>query len=134
MTRTPEETIAAGRILAARLAPGRTVALSGDLGAGKTHFVRGLVEGWGGSEHATSPTFTLVHEYTTPRGPVYHLDLYRAKSDEEVWDAARDEMDDPHGLVVMEWADRFPALVPTEALHVAIRQTGEGCREIVLSP
>lgn len=134
MTRTPEETVAAGRALAACLAPGRTVALSGDLGAGKTHFVRGLVEGWGGCEHATSPTFTLVHEYATPRGPVYHLDLYRAESAEEVWDAARDEMDDPHGLVVMEWADRFPALVPTGAVCVAIRQTGEGCREIVLSP
>lgn len=134
VTRTPEETVAAGRTLAERLAPGQTVALSGDLGAGKTHFVRGLVEGWGGIEHATSPTFTLVHEYATPRGPVYHLDLYRAESAAEVWDAARDEMDDPHGLVVMEWADRFPSLVPPDAVSVAIKHTGEGCREIVLSP
>ena len=57
----PEETIAAGRVLGARLAPGTVVALAGDLGAGKTHFVRGLVAGWGGTEPATSPTFTLLH-------------------------------------------------------------------------
>lgn len=134
LTRSPEETVAAGRALAARLAPGQTVALSGDLGAGKTHFVRGLVEGWGGREHATSPTFTLVHEYATPRGPVYHLDLYRAGSAAEIWDAARDEMDDPHGLVVMEWADRFPDLVPADAVHVGLAHAGGGCREITFLP
>jgi tRNA threonylcarbamoyladenosine biosynthesis protein TsaE len=132
VTHSPEETVAAGRAMAARLAPGSAVALTGDLGAGKTHFVRGLVEGWGGSETATSPTFTLVHEYPTPRGPVYHLDLYRARTGEEIWAAAHDELDDPHGLVVIEWADRFPALLPTAAVRVAIRHAGEGRREIIV--
>lgn len=130
VTRSPEETVAAGRALAARLEPGAAVALTGDLGAGKTHFVRGLVEGWGGSETATSPTFTLLHEYATPRGPVYHLDLYRARHADEIWNAAHDEMEDPHALVVVEWADRFPSLIPPDAVGVSIRHAGEGQREI----
>lgn len=134
MTRTPAETVAAGRVLAARLAPGHTVALSGDLGAGKTHFVRGLVEGWGGGNPVTSPTFSLVHEYATPRGPVHHLDLYRAASAGEIWDAARDELDDPHALVVIEWADRFPAVVPASAVRVALVHAGEGRRSITVTP
>jgi len=131
-TRTPDETVAAGRTLAASLAPGAVIALTGELGAGKTHFVRGLVEGWGGSDLATSPTFTLVHEYTTPRGPVIHLDLYRARSADEIWAAAHDELDTPHGLVVIEWAGRFPELVPSNAVRIDISHTGEGRRRIVV--
>ena len=133
-TRSPEETVAAGRTLAATLAPGACIALTGELGAGKTHFVRGLVEGWGGSELATSPTFTLVHEYLTPRGPVFHLDLYRARSAEEIWNATHDELEAPHGLVVIEWADRFPALVAPDAVRVGIAHAGEGRRRITIEP
>lgn len=133
-TDKPEETEAAGRALAARLPPGSAVALVGDLGAGKTRFVRGLVGGWGGEPDATSPTFTLVHEYPTPRGPVFHLDFYRAASADEIWSAAHDELDAPHGLVVMEWADRFPALVPPGAVRVAIAHAGAGRRTITIEP
>jgi tRNA threonylcarbamoyladenosine biosynthesis protein TsaE len=133
-TTTPNETVAAGRTLAARLPPGSTVALSGELGAGKTHFVRGLVGGWGGAEDATSPTFTLVHEYATPRGPVFHLDLYRAESAEEVWASAHDELENPDGLVVVEWADRFPALLPPDAVRVTITHHREGRRLITIMP
>lgn len=138
MTRTetssPDETIAAGRTLARGLSHGAVIALHGDLGAGKTHFVQGLVEGWGGKEKATSPTFALVHEYATPRGPVFHLDLYRAKSAEELWASAHDELDAPHGLVVIEWADRFPELVPPDAHLVTIEHSGEGRRTITIAP
>ncbi len=133
-TATPDETTAAGRALAAKLPPGSSVALQGELGAGKTCFVRGLVEGWGGTQQATSPTFTLVHEYPTPRGPVFHLDLYRAESAEEIWSAAHDELHAPHGLVVMEWADRFPGLVPRDAVRVMIAYAGEGRRTISIEP
>ena len=128
----PDETTAAGRDLGARLVPGTVVALAGDLGAGKTHFVRGLVAGWGGTEAATSPTFTLLHEYATPRGPVFHLDLYRAKTAAEVWDATHDELSDAAGLVVIEWADRFPELVPPNACRVSLTATGQGRREITI--
>lgn len=133
-TKGPEETVAAGQALGATLDPGAVVALSGDLGAGKTHFVRGLVEGWGGAETATSPTFTLLHEYATPRGPVFHLDLYRAGSAAEVWSAAHDEMESPGGLVVVEWADRFPELIPDGAVQVRIEHAGEGRRRIAIVP
>ena len=133
-TSTPDETVAIGRELARRLSPGACVALSGDLGAGKTHFVRGLVAGWDGAESATSPTFTLLHEYKTPRGPVFHLDLYRAKSADEIWAAAHDELESPHGLVVMEWADRFPELVPPDAIRVQLAHAGEGRRRITVEP
>lgn len=134
VTTTPDETVAAGRALAARLAPGSTVALSGEVGAGKTHFVRGMVGGWGGAEDATSPTFTLVHEYATPRGPVFHLDLYRAASAGEIWASAQDELENPDGLVVVEWADRFPALLPPDAVRVTIAHHGEGRRLITIAP
>jgi tRNA threonylcarbamoyladenosine biosynthesis protein TsaE len=128
----PDETTAAGRDLGARLVPGTVVALAGDLGAGKTHFVRGLVAGWGGTEPATSPTFTLLHEYATPRGPVFHLDLYRAKTAAEVWEATHDELNEAAGLVVIEWADRFPELVPPNACRVSLTATGQGHREITI--
>lgn len=133
-TRSPEETVAAGRALAATLTPGSTLALVGELGAGKTHFVRGLVAGWGGTDLATSPTFTLLHEYSTPRGPVFHLDLYRAQSADEVWAAAHDELDSPHGLVVVEWADRFPQLMAPGAIRVTLAHAGEGRRRITIEP
>ena len=130
---SPGETVAAGRTLAIALSHGDTVALRGDLGAGKTHFVRGLVEGWGGEAPATSPTFALVHEYTTPRGPVFHLDFYRARTEEEIWCAAHDELDAPHGLVVVEWADRFAALVPPGAIRVEIAHAGGDSRTITIT-
>jgi tRNA threonylcarbamoyladenosine biosynthesis protein TsaE len=132
-SKQPAQTVAAGRALAARLGPGCAVALRGDLGAGKTHFVRGLLEGWDAAEQATSPTFALLHEYPTPRGTVFHLDLYRAASAEEVWSAAHDELEEGDGMIVIEWADRFPELVPPQAVHVSITHAGEGCRSIEIT-
>lgn len=115
------------------LPPGAAVELHGDVGAGKTHFVRGLVEGWGGAVSATSPTFALVHEYDTPRGPVFHLDFYRAHSEQEIWSAAHDELDAPQGLVVIEWAGRFASLVPAGAVRVEITHAGDERRIITIS-
>jgi len=134
-TSTPEQTIEAGRALAAELAPGSVVALSGDLGAGKTHFVRGLAAGWGADpDDAASPTFALLHEYASPRGAVHHLDLYRAESAEEIWSAVHDELQPDTGLLVIEWADKFPSLVPTEAVRVSITHAGEGRRNFAVEP
>lgn len=134
LTSTPGQTIAAGRELSARLAAGAVVALCGDLGAGKTHFVRGMAEGWGAAESAASPTFALLHEYDSPRGPIRHLDLYRALSAAEVWSAVHDEMHDDSGLLVIEWADRFPELVPPGATWVHLRYAGDGQRELEIDP
>jgi len=133
-TSTPAETVAAGRELAGRLAPGAVVALSGDLGAGKTHFVRGLAEGWGATEAATSPTFALLHEYETPRGKVRHLDLYRAKNAEEIWFAAHDELEAGDGMLVVEWAERFPELLPPDAVRIEIAHADRGRRTITITP
>lgn len=133
-TSTPAETVAAGRELATRLPPGSVVALSGDLGAGKTHFARGLAEGWGAIEEATSPTFALLHEYATPRGKVLHLDLYRAKDAEEIWSAVHDELGAADGLLVIEWADRFPEILPPDAVRVEISHGGNGARSITINP
>ena len=133
-TSAPSETVAAGRELSRQLAPGAVVALSGDLGAGKTHFARGLAEGWGATEAATSPTFALLHEYDTPRGKVLHLDLYRARDADEVWSAVHDELDATEGLLVVEWAERFPELLPPDAMRVEITHAGEGRRNITIRP
>lgn len=131
-TSNPEQTVAAGRQLAGELSPGSVVALCGELGAGKTHFVRGLAEGWGAVEEATSPTFALLHEYATPRGRLFHLDLYRARDAAEVWSAVHDELDAAGGMLVVEWADRFPELLPPGAVRVTIRHAGDGRRSIVI--
>lgn len=106
VTNSEVETAAAGRDLASTLAPGAVVLLSGDLGAGKTAFVRGLAEGLGiDPADVTSPTFTLVQEYRGGRLPLYHVDLYRLKSI-EVDDLGLEEMTD--GVMAIEWPDRLP--------------------------
>ena len=109
LTSTSEaETAAAGRKLASSLTAGSVVLLSGDLGAGKTAFVRGLAEGLGvNPQDVTSPTFTLVQEYRGGRLPLYHVDLYRLKSI-EVDDLGLDEMAWSGGVIAIEWPDRLP--------------------------
>ena len=115
---SPEAMIALGREVAAGLHAGSVLALQGGLGAGKTHFTKGiaegLAEGLNGSLEVTSPTFTLVHEYQGGRLPLYHFDFYRMASEEEVLRIAWDEYLDENGVVVVEWPDKFPGLIPAE--------------------
>ena len=111
-TRSPAETAALGERLARAAAAGEVWALAGDLGAGKTHFVQGVAAGLGAPASVTSPTFTLVHEYPGGRLPLFHFDLYRLRSEEEALHLGWEEYLDAGGLVVVEWADRFPALLP----------------------
>jgi tRNA threonylcarbamoyladenosine biosynthesis protein TsaE len=107
-THSEEETAAAGRELARTLRSGAIVLLSGDLGAGKTAFVRGMAEGLGiDPAEVTSPTFTLVQEYRGGRLPLYHVDLYRLKP-AEVDDLGLDEMTLARGVTAIEWPDRLP--------------------------
>jgi tRNA threonylcarbamoyladenosine biosynthesis protein TsaE len=103
-----EETTAAGRVLARTLWADAVVLLSGELGAGKTAFVRGIAEGLGiDPAEVTSPTFTLVQEYRGGRLPLYHVDLYRLKP-AEVDDLGLDEMTLAGGVTAIEWSDRLP--------------------------
>ena len=108
----PARTAAHGRALAAEARPGEVWALVGDLGAGKTHFVKGLAEGLGAAASVTSPTFTLVHEYTGGRLPLYHFDVYRLESAPGALNLGLDEYLDVDVLTVIEWADKFPMLLP----------------------
>ena len=121
--------------LARRLAPGDVVALVGDLGAGKTVFVRGLARGLGVPAEVpiTSPTFTLMNTYRG-RLPIYHFDLYRVADVEEIEAAGVREFLGGDGVAVIEWADRVPEALPARCWRVTIVE-GEGAdeREIVIA-
>ena len=124
-----EETRAIAARLARDLTPGAVVLLSGDLGAGKTAFVRGLAEGLGlAAAEVTSPTFTLVHEYRGGRLPLIHVDLYRLES-REVDDLGLDELIAGDGVVAIEWAERWNTR-PASAIDVSIDDGGADRRTI----
>ena len=114
--------------LAKRLEGGSVVMLFGDLGAGKTAFVRGLVNGMGGDgEEVSSPTFTIIQSYSG-RLDIQHVDLYRLEPS-EVWDLGLDELLTDNSVLVIEWADRLP-LIPKGAISVRIEDLGGDNREI----
>jgi tRNA threonylcarbamoyladenosine biosynthesis protein TsaE len=131
VTHSEEETSAAGERLATRLAPGAVVLLYGDLGAGKTAFVRGLARGLGASsDDVSSPTFTLMQEYRG-RSTLHHVDLYRLKP-EEIGDLGLDELLDGKAVVAIEWAERWGD-APADAWVVGIENEGENRRRIAIS-
>lgn len=117
-----EETIDFARQWAQNLGPNDVIALLGGLGTGKTHFVKGLLRGVGSAEDATSPTFTLLHEYRSGRLPVFHFDFYRLTQPNELEEIAFDEYLEDGGVTVIEWADRFPEVLPerTRRLHFEV--------------
>lgn len=119
-----------GAALASDLHAGSVIALCGNLGAGKTHLTKGLVRGIGSAADVTSPTFTLVHEYTDGRLPVYHFDFYRMESDSEVLSLGWDEYLDEPGLIVVEWADRYPQLMPAHTRWLYLESVGPESRTI----
>ena len=126
ISNSPEETKAIGRTLAASLQRGAVVALIGDLGAGKTHFTKGLVEELGGDlAEVTSPTFTLVHEYREGRLPVFHFDFYRLEEASELRNIGWEDYLLEDGVVVVEWAERFPSALPEGTIRVRF-SIGEG--------
>ena len=97
-----------------------TIALLGEMGAGKTHWVKGFAKGLGYTGDVTSPTFALVQEYHGGRFPIFHFDLYRLKSAEEVLQLGWDDYCDQTGIMLVEWADLFPQLLPESLLVVKI--------------
>lgn len=127
LTHSEAETMEVARALGRRLAPGAVVLLYGDLGAGKTAFVRGLAEGLGASpDEVSSPTFTLIQEYAGPTR-LYHVDLYRLEP-AEVDDLGLEELMAGDGVVAIEWADRLPRAIEG-AIRVRIAGEGES-REV----
>jgi tRNA threonylcarbamoyladenosine biosynthesis protein TsaE len=125
-----EETFAFGVATAREAAPGDVFGLAGDLGAGKTQFVKGFVAGIGSAADVTSPTFTLVHEYSGGRMPVYHFDFYRLDTAEAVVALGFDEYAYGGGVCLVEWADRFRDLLPENSRWLAFRATSETARVI----
>ena len=105
-TQSPEETEALGAALASSLRPGQVVAFRGPLGAGKTAFTRGLARGLGVTGPVTSPTYTIVNEYTGGRMPLFHFDMYRLSSEEDLFDIGWEDYLDRGGLCVVEWSER----------------------------
>jgi tRNA threonylcarbamoyladenosine biosynthesis protein TsaE len=128
-TESDAATRAVGRALAAFVAPGDVVVLSGDLGAGKTQLTKGLAVGLGVAEPVTSPTFNilLVHE---GRIPLYHFDLYRLEGAEQLDDIDYWGTLEADGVSVVEWGDRFPQAVPADCVVVRIRITGDDERAL----
>ena len=128
---SPLETEAIAADLARTLRGGECVALHGDLGAGKTQFVRGLVRGLGGNPRAvSSPTFVLLNVYDAGRLTVYHLDAYRVGGAEDFEAIGFTELLDQNGVVVVEWAERVRDLLPHDCINVRIEPLGEQRRQI----
>ena len=123
--------MALGERLAGELPRRGVVLLIGNLGAGKTTLAKGIVRGRGAAEHddVSSPTFTLIHEYG-PDGNVYHIDLYRLDEARQVATLGLEEIFDRDALVLIEWGERFPQLMPAERTEIYIRPRGNDEREI----
>jgi tRNA threonylcarbamoyladenosine biosynthesis protein TsaE len=134
ISHSPAETIAIGCGLGKLLQPGDVLCLAGGLGAGKTCLARGIAIGLGADEaRVSSPTFVLAQEYRG-RIPMYHLDLYRLTSAEEVEEAGLDEYVGGDGVAVIEWPDVYSPLLNMDRLTVEIRTTAAFERELVLTP
>jgi tRNA threonylcarbamoyladenosine biosynthesis protein TsaE len=119
-TRSEEETIALGERLAQDLPAGSVVLLIGNLGAGKTTLAKGIVEGLGAAnaDEVSSPTFTLIHDYGD--GRVYHVDLYRLDTAREVESLGLEELFERGAVVLIEWGERFPQLMPAERMEIRL--------------
>lgn len=131
VTASPEETIEAGRKIAAMLRAPRLVLLTGELGAGKTTLVKGVVSGLGLAppEDVLSPTFSLVHEYEG-QPKVYHIDLYRLDRVPELETLGLDDLWDQDAIVLIEWGEKFAGSLPGERGEIHIRALGDARREV----
>ena len=130
ISNSPAETEAIGRQVAENIGVGSVLALKGDLGSGKTLFVKGVVDGLGSSSDATSPTFTILHEYRGGRLPVYHFDLFRVENPQALARLGLDDYFFGDGISVIEWADRFPEFVPEQARWIFFEIKSETQRAI----
>lgn len=119
-TNGPGETRALGARLAANLEPGAVVAFTGDLGAGKTAFIAGLAEGLGIKERVTSPTFTIVNEYEGGRLPLFHFDMYRLSSADELFDIGWEDYLACGGVCAVEWSENVAEAIEPDAVRISI--------------
>jgi tRNA threonylcarbamoyladenosine biosynthesis protein TsaE len=130
ISNSPEETEVFGRQCAGTLKAGDVLALTGELGSGKTQFVKGLVAGLGSTAEVTSPTFTLIHEYTNGPIPIYHFDFFRIEDRASAERLGLDDYFFGDGVSVIEWADRFPDLIPKTTRWISFQTKSEAQRAI----
>jgi len=133
ISNSAEETEDFGRRFAEKVRAGEVLALTGELGSGKTQFVKGLVGGLGATTAATSPTFTLIHEYSGGRFPIYHFDFFRVEDRQSVERLGLDDYFFGDGVSVIEWADKFPDLIPEKARWIAFETKSETQRGITVA-
>ena len=131
ITNSPEETEALGEKLSQKLTPGTILAYRGDLGAGKTAFTRGLARGLGYREPVTSPTYTIVNEYLGGRLPLFHFDMYRLRSSDDLFDIGWEDYLDRGGICAVEWSENV-ADAMENAVFVTIEKLGENARRIII--
>ena len=132
ISNSPADTVALGETFGRAARQGWVIALSGELGAGKTQFVKGLARGLGISARIHSPTFAVVAEYTGGRLNLFHMDLYRLETPAQILSAGLEEFLQPDGVAVIEWAERIPpALRPATCLSVQIEIVNETDRKII---
>ena len=131
ITNSPTETEAVAAALAQKLAPGTVLAYRGDLGAGKTAFTRGLARGLGYADPVTSPTYTIVNEYLGGRLPLFHFDMYRLVSSDDLWDIGWEDYLERGGICAVEWSENVDDAME-QAIYVTIEKLGEDTRRITI--
>ena len=129
ITKSPSETEALGAALAQALEPGTVIAYRGDLGAGKTAFTRGLARGLGVTDRVTSPTYTIVNEYLGGKMPLFHFDMYRLGSEEELFDIGWEDYLDRGGVCAVEWSENVRGAM-ADAIVITITRLDEDTRII----
>jgi tRNA threonylcarbamoyladenosine biosynthesis protein TsaE len=128
-----EETLKMAEEFAGKLKAGDVVCLTGDLGAGKTHFVKGVARALGiNPGNVSSPTFTLIHEYKEGKIPVYHFDFYRLKSEMEALEIGAEEYFYDEGVCFIEWPDMIPGIIPEEAIWIEMKHLSKNKRHILI--
>ena len=131
ITNSPAETEKIGAALSRVLSPGTVIAYRGDLGAGKTAFTRGLARGLGVNDPVTSPTYTIVNEYLGGRMPLFHFDMYRLHSAEDLWDIGWEDYLERGGICAVEWSENV-ADAMEDPVTVTIEKLGEESRRITI--
>ena len=131
LTNSPAQTEAVGAALGKILKPGTIIAYRGDLGAGKTAFTRGLARGLGSSEMVTSPTYTIVNEYLGGRCPLFHFDMYRLASSDDLWDIGWEDYLDRNGVCAVEWSENVEDALE-DPIIITIEKLGEDSRRITI--
>ena len=132
LTNSPTETETVGAALAQRLTPGAVIAYRGDLGAGKTAFTRGLARGLGILDPVTSPTYTIVNEYLGGRLPLFHFDMYRLHSADDLFDIGWDDYLERGGVCAVEWSENVEDALE-DPITVTIEKLGEQSRKITVT-